>query len=129
MPAITPVLPHQDPEHLKARAEKLLQALKDTNTVVDFDGFARAWMSETVRAVVAQEGDTYTGFAVMVYGSRWFDPQPSATILVLNGPARGPLLQYLKDMATMLGAQTLYWDAQPEDPFQGTPGAGRVLLL
>jgi hypothetical protein len=129
MPAITPVLPSQDAERLKAQAEKLIKALQDTGAVVDFDGFARAWMSDSVRAVVAQEGDTYTGLAVMVQGRRWFDPVPSATILVLAGPARAQLLPYLRDMAAMLGAQKLYWDAQPGDPFEGEQGPGRVLAL
>lgn len=107
---VTPILFSQDGEKNKANMLKLLEAAAACEVSLEPQGFAYSWASDSTRVVVATEGDKPVGFGIMSFGRRWFDETPTASVLVAGGPARRDVLQFLLDMAGVLGAQKLFYE-------------------
>jgi len=110
MPKIVPFMPSSDVEKVKLDAVKLIEAASAVGVSMDLQGFVTSWLSDSVRVVVAYEEDKVTGFGLMSSGRRYFDDKLTASILVAQGPARKDVLQYLLEMARILGAQLLFYE-------------------
>lgn len=129
MPRIVPIIPPSEEDKVKAALDKLHAAATALNISLDLDGFVRSWLSDSTRVVVAYEGETPVGFAIMSFGRRYFDANMTASVLLAEGPARPALLEYLVEMARMLGAQTLFYEAQEGDTIGGDAADMRVVKV
>ena len=119
MPRILPILPPSSEDQVKTTLDKLHSAATALGLSLDLDGFVRAWLSDSTRVVVAYEGETAVGFGIMAFGRRYFDPNMTASVLLAEGPARQEVLVFLLDMARVLGAQTLFYEAREGDTLGG----------
>lgn len=127
MPKITPVLPPKNEDGVKAALEKLLSAAKAVGVPLELDGFVRSWLSDGTRVVVAYEGDTPTGFGIMAFGRRFFDEAFTASVIVAAGKDRAAMLEFMLDMARVLGATRLFYEAEDGDTIGGEPAAMKVV--
>jgi len=129
MPKITPVLPSKNKEAMEAQLTKVLTAAKTLGATLDAQGFVQSWLSDNTRVVVAYEDETPVGFAILVFGRRWFDEHFTASVLMAIGPARPAVLEFLVEMARVLGAAKLFYEAQEGDTIGGTTADMRALEL
>lgn len=126
---ILALLPSSDPEKLKERVETIAKAARAAGVVLEAQGLVTSLMSDSMRFLVAMEGDNFVGLAAAASGRRWFDPAPSTSVLFAAGPARQQLLEYIVDMAKMLGSTRLFYEGAPGDTLGGEAADMRVLKL
>ncbi len=117
---ISPILPSKNEEQLKAQLKRMLEAAAATGVALDPDGFARSWLSDNTRVVLAHEDDKPVGFAIMVFGRRFYSDAFSASVLTAAGPARPQVLEFVLEMAKVLGAEVLFYEAEDGDTIGGT---------
>lgn len=110
MPKVVPFMPPQDMEKVKVDVVKLLEAAAAVGVALEPQAFVQSWLQDSTRVVVAYEGDTPTGFGIMATGRRYFDDKNSASVLLIDGPDRRAVLEYMLDMAKVLGAQVLFYE-------------------
>lgn len=127
MPKITPIMPAKSEEALKASLKKMLEAAAALDVALDPDGFARAWLADSTRVVLAYEGDKPTGFGIMAFGRRYYDGNMTASVLTAAGPDRPAVLEFLRDMCRVLGVQTLFYEAEEDDTLGGNPTNMRMV--
>lgn len=129
MPRIVPILPPSQEDKVKAALDTLHAAATALGLTLDLDGFVRSWLSDNTRVVVAYEGETPVGFAIMAFGRRYYDANMTASVLLAEGPARPAVLEFLVDMARMLGVQTLFYEAQDGDTIGGEQADMRAVRV
>jgi hypothetical protein len=127
MTKITPIMPSKSEDTLKASLKKLLEAAAATGVALDPDGFARSWLSDNTRVVVAYDGDTPTGFGIMAFGRRYYDGNMTASVLTAAGKDRPAVLEFLLDMCKVLGAEALFYEAEEGDTLGGNPTNMRMV--
>jgi hypothetical protein len=126
---ILTMLPSTDAEKLKERVETIAKAAKAVGQVLEAQGLVTSLMSDSTRFLVAMDGEAFVGLAAAASGRRWFDPAPSTSVLFATGPARPQMLEYLADMARMLGSTRLFYEGEPGDTLGGDAADMRVLKL
>jgi hypothetical protein len=120
MPRIVPILPPTSEDSVKDGLVQLLKVAKALNLNLDVNGFTHAWLSDYTRVFVATEGDTPVGMGILAYGTQYHAPEEiSASILLVAGPARKELLEFMRDSALMLGAKFLLYEAEEGDTLGG----------
>lgn len=129
MPKIVPVLPPKDEAGVKAALERVLNVAKHLKLTLSPEGFVAAWLSDNTRVVIAHEGEEPVGFAIMAFGRRYFDENFTASVLVAEGPARPQVLEFLRDMATMLGAERMFYEHEDGDTLEGVQADMRMVEL
>lgn len=117
---LTPILPSKNEDQLKQQLKTLLEASTALGVSLDPDGFARSWLSDSTRVVLAHEDDKPVGFAIMAFGRRYYDDAFTASVITAVGPARPQVLEFLLDMAKVLGAEVLFYEAEDGDTIGGT---------
>jgi hypothetical protein len=117
---IAPILPSKNEEQLKAQLKVMLEAAATLGVALDPDGFARSWLSDSTRVVVAHEDDKPVGFAILAFGRRYYDDAFTASVITAVGSARPRLLEFLLEMSKVLGAQVLFYEAEDGDTIGGT---------
>lgn len=113
------VLPGRTEEAVKTQLLRLLEAASAVSVTLDAESFARAWMSDNTRVFLATDEGKPVGFAIMAFGRRYYDPQPSASVLVAEGPARNELLKFMVDTAKVLGSKIMYYEGKVDDELRG----------
>lgn len=113
------VMPGNTEESIKNGLLRLLQAASAVGVPLDGEAFARAWMSDNTRVFIATEEGKFQGFAIMAFGRRYYDAQPSSSILVAEGPARNQLLSFMVDTSRVLGSKVMYFEAKVDDELEG----------
>jgi hypothetical protein len=126
MPKIVPILPSQDEAKSKENIVKLLEAAAALGVALDPQGFAHFWVTDSARVVVAYDGDKPTGWGIMTHGRRFFDGNITASVLQAEGPDRKAVLDFLLDMARMLGASTLFYQG---DELGGEPSDMKIVTV
>lgn len=116
---ISPILPAKNEEQLKQQLKTMLEAAAALEIALDPDGFARSWLSDNTRVVLAHEGDKPVGFAIMAFGRRYYSDAFSASVLLAAGPARTRVLEFMLEMAKVLGAEVLFYEAEEGDTIGG----------
>lgn len=124
---ITPILPPKNEADVKPALDKMLLAARALKVNLNPEGFVQAWLSDNTRVVVAYDEDKPVGFAIMVCGRRYFDERFTASILMAQGPARVQLLEFLLDMARILGAEALFYEHEDGDTLGGSAANMRVV--
>jgi hypothetical protein len=117
---IAPILPSKNEEQLKAQLKVMLEAAAALSVGLDPDGFARSWLSDSTRVVLAHEDDKPVGFAILAFGRRYYDDAFTASVITAVGPARPRLLEFLLEMSKVLGAEVLFYEAEDGDTIGGT---------
>jgi hypothetical protein len=117
---ISPILPSKNEEQLKQQLKTLLEAASALSVSLDPDGFARSWLSDNTRVVLAHEDDKPVGFAIMAFGRRYYDSAFTASVITAVGPARPRVLEFMLEMAKVLGAEVLFYEAEEGDTIGGT---------
>lgn len=120
------------PKEEKAITEafgRILKAVTATGVVVDPEGLGQAWMGDNTRLCIAYDGEQPKGFALMIYGRRWYDVSMTASVIICEGDARPQLMEHLKQLALVLGAESFIFDHRDGDPFDGEPTDLRVVHL
>lgn len=123
------VMPGKTEESVKEGLLRLLQAASETGVPIEGESFARAWMSDNTRVFVATDEGKVKGFAIMAFGRRYYDPQPSASILLAEGEARNELLSFMFDTARVLGSKIVYFEGKSDDTIKGEPIDMRYLEI
>lgn len=126
---VIPVRTPRDEAGIRAAVELLSKAAKAAEFALEPEGLVRALVNDTMRLVVAVEADTAVGLAAMAYGTRWFDPDMTATIVFAEGRGRAEMLQYLRNMAEMVGARRVFYEHAEGDTLGGQPSGAYVLEL
>lgn len=112
-------MPKTDDSARSEQFKMIMAAAAALKISLDIENFAYAWVGDTTRVALAHEGDTPVAFALMVHGRRYFDVQASASVLLCEGPARVQMLEFLKESASVLGADVLYYQQREGDVLQG----------
>lgn len=123
------VLPHRDDATAKDQIVDLLKVAAAVGVALEPGGFAQSWLGDSTRVIVAHDDDKPTGFAVVAFGRRWFDENFTASVVLMQGPARAAMFSYIRDMAAMLGARKLFWEFAPGDECGGIVTDQRMLEL
>lgn len=126
MPKVVPFMPSNDSEKVKADVVKLLEAAAAVGVALEPQAFVQSWLQDSTRVVVAYEADKPTGFGIMASGRRYFDDKNSASVLIAEGPDRKAVLEFMRDMAKVLGAHIMFYEG---DELGGEPGRMRMVQV
>lgn len=113
------MMPANNEEKVKNDLLRILVAAKELGVPLDGDTFSRAWFSDNTRVCLASDGGKDVGIGIMAFGRRYYDAEQTASVLIAEGPARNTILEYLLDMARVLGARHMYYEARVDDTIKG----------
>lgn len=86
---------------------ELFEASVKLGLELDAQGFLYAWSSGTRVVVERDEEGTIIGILLMAVGQRWVAKDFTASVMVVVGN-REPLLEYSRNIASALGATSMY---------------------
>lgn len=101
--------PPEDQAGLEILTFELMAAAEALGLTLDQEGFITSWLSGTKILIERDADDKIVSMAFMVHGQKWFDNQPTATILRAEGN-REKIIEYAKSIASVLGVKKIYYE-------------------
>lgn len=128
---VLPVNPAKDnTEENQRRFTEIMKAVMATESKVDGNALAQAWLGDYTRVFVSvdQEGK-YNGIGIMVHGRRYYDEHDTGSVLLCRGAGRQVLLQAMADLSRVLRLHCLFYQEEPGDTLGGEAVTMRQLKL
>lgn len=125
------VTPPNTEEEFKNEFVRLLGVAKHLNIPLEPMGFAQAFQQDNMRLFVATEGDNndVVGMSMMVFGTKFFDDEVTATAMFAEGKARTELLMHMRETSKIFRATHFIYESREGDTLGGMPSTVKLVKV
>lgn len=121
------IQPPTSEQSLAKLGEEVLLAAKELGRPMDVEGFLQAWLSG-LRVIAERNAENkITGLALLAVGRRWLFQDVAATVVWKKAKDDAALLNYIKMLASALGAVNLY--VETDKPLEETDSFTRYEIV
>lgn len=108
------IQPPADESKLATAGQEIFLAAQKLGLNLDVEGFLHAWLTG-LRVLVERKDGEIVGLCLMALGKRWTSQDFTASVLELRGDDHDGLLEFAKQIAAAMGADSLFH--QTTEPF------------
>lgn len=117
------IQPPADENRLAEAGKEIYEAGIRLGLSMDVEGFIHSWVTG-LRVLAERNAEgAITGLCLMALGKRWTRQDYTASILELRGEDHDAMLEFAKQIASAMGATSLFHETSPPFP---TPVDGKI---
>lgn len=117
------IQPPADEARLAEVGKEIYEAANRMGLDMDIEGFIHAWLTGLRVLAERSAGGAITGLCLMALGKKWTRQDYTASILELRGEDHDAMLEFAKQIASAMGATSLFHETSPPFP---TPVDGKI---